>query len=126
MKRQKRLRLLIREVSNCRECYHSMRSGQCRECYLAGQFDKCDFFGPKDKYAFSPPPLPDWCPLPKIENSNKRMLMVEISRCHWCPYYRDKFCLKINKFITKSDTVAWIGLPEWCPLPKITPDSEAK
>ena len=61
MKRQKRL--LIREVSNCRECYHSMHSGQCRERYHAGQFDRCDFFGQKDE--FSPPPLPDWCPLPK-------------------------------------------------------------
>jgi len=68
------LRILIKEMSSCKDCPNHRHHACCG-------FERCV--------------------LPKVKNSENRMMMVEIRTCDQCPYYdhRDETCPDTEAFI---------------------------
>jgi len=107
------MRLIIKEVESCNDCPHQYVMGYDGECELGVTNGPliCEC-------------CPECCPLPKIENSNKRLAMQEIERCLDCFYrassssdgaYDTQICTNVTPILVVWDD----DFPEWCPLPKI-------
>ena len=106
-------RLLIEEVDKCEDCpnYDNIFC----YCYLMKVFEDC--------------------PLPKIKNSNKRLVMQEISDCFHCCYMERKMittthitwvctCTKHKDQgdQTTGQEIHELIIPDWCSLPKVEPE----
>jgi len=118
-------KLLIREIDRCRVCSYYLR-GMCR--YNINGLKPIT-----GRLVSNDQKISDWCPLPDAA-PKKKMLMIEIDYCCDCSYCRDEeanynndgFIYECHKCknVKKSIIDKWGGIPDWCPLPEITPDPE--
>ena len=111
------MKLLITEIKGCGECAYFTYDYYNLYCNYNGDM-KIKVYPPHTPFEVD-------CPLPQVENSDKKFLMAEISSCDQCKhsknsdYCQHKHRRQSNRFIIDESIIQ-----SWCLLPTITPDPE--
>jgi len=75
------MRLLIKEIKDCRDCPYLRTKPNPYGCVHPKSRHTLDN-EKVDAYVVDPS-----CPLQKTKGSSRRIIMEEINACHQCPYY---------------------------------------
>jgi len=127
------MRLLIKEISGCKECvlYYkdliSLEVCKYKESTHGSIAIKNRLGEPIDtKKGF-----PSFCQLSEVVDSNKRLIMAEVPEYVECPYcYRgfshshcehDEVVSAMPISLITSNVTSG-KMPSWCPLPKVNPE----